>query len=190
MELKGSRTERNLLTAFTGESQARNRYTYFASQAKKDGYVQMQAIFAETADQEKEHAKRLFKFLQGGDVEITASFPAGKIGTTAENLKAAAGGERYEWEEMYPSFAREAREEKFNEIAQVFEAIAVAEKQHEKRYLDLANNIENDLVFKRPEKAVWLCRNCGYLHENMTAPGLCPACAHEQAHFELLGENW
>ncbi|MCD5416124.1 rubrerythrin family protein, partial [Candidatus Bipolaricaulota bacterium] len=122
MELKGSRTERNLLTAFTGESQARNRYTYFASQAKKDGYVQMQAIFAETVDQEKEHAKRLFKFLQGGDVEITASFPAGKIGTTAENLKAAAGGERYEWEEMYPSFAREAREEKFNEIAQVFEA--------------------------------------------------------------------
>ncbi len=190
MELQGSRTERNLLTAFAGESQARNRYTYFASQAKKDGYVQIQAIFAETADQEKEHAKRLFKFLQGGEVEIAASFPAGKIGTTAENLKAAAGGENYEWEEMYPSFAREAREEGFNTIAQVFMAIAVAEKQHEKRYLGLLKNVTARSVFKKDEPVVWRCRNCGYLHSGVEALDLCPACDHAQAHFELLAENW
>ena len=188
--LKGTRTEKNLLTAFAGESQARNRYTYFASQAKKEGYVQMAHIFEETADQEKEHAKRLFKFLEGGEVEIQASFPAGVIGTTLENLKAAAEGEHYEYTEMYPEFARVAREEGFDGIAQVFEAIAVAEKQHEKRYKDLAANIENNRVFKRDETVVWRCRNCGYLHEGTEAPEECPACAHPQAYFELLGENW
>jgi rubrerythrin len=190
MNLKGTQTEKNLLTAFAGESQARNRYTYFASKAKKEGYVQMQAIFEETADQEKEHAKRLFKFLEGGEVEISAAFPAGMIGTTLENLKAGAHGENYEWTTMYPGFAKVARDEGFEEIASVFEAIAVAEKQHEKRYLGLAKNIENDTVFTRPSSVVWRCRNCGYLHEGTMAPGICPACAHEQAHFELLGENW
>jgi rubrerythrin len=190
MHLKGTRTEKNLLASFAGESQARNRYTYFASQAKKEGYVQMQAIFEETADQEKEHAKRLFKFLQGGEVEIRASFPAGVIGTTLENLKEGAGGENYEWTTMYPGFAKVAKEEGFPEIAAVFESIAIAEKQHEKRYLSLAKNIDNGTVFARPSKVVWRCRNCGYLHEGLSAPGLCPACAHEQAYFELLGENW
>ncbi len=188
--LKGTKTEKNLLTAFAGESQARNRYTYFASQAKKEGYVQMARIFEETANQEKEHAKRLFKFLEGGEVEIQASFPAGVIGTTLENLKAAAAGEHYEYSEMYPGFAKVAREEGFDGIAQVFESIAVAEKQHEKRYKDLAANIENDRVFKREETVVWRCLNCGYLHEGTEAPEVCPACAHPQAYFELLGENW
>ncbi len=190
MELKGSQTEKNLLTAFAGESQARNRYTYFASQAKKDGFVQIQATFEETADQEKEHAKRLFKFLQGGEVEIQAAFPAGVIGTTAENLKAAAGGEHHEWEQMYPGFAKVAREEGLGEIADVFEAIAVAEKQHERRYLGLLKNVKTGTVFKKHEPVVWRCRNCGYLHEGTEAPQECPACAHEQAHFELLAENW
>jgi len=190
MELKGTRTEKNLLTAFAGESQARNRYTYFASQAKKDGFVQIQSIFEETANQEKEHAKRLFKFLQGGEAEVTAAFPAGVIGTTAENLKAAAGGENHEWTTMYPEFAETAREEGFPEIAAVFNAIAIAEKQHEKRYLDLLKNIEQGTVFKKGESVVWRCRNCGYLHEGPEALALCPACAHPQAHFELLGENW
>jgi rubrerythrin len=188
--LKGTQTEKNLLTAFAGESQARNRYAYFASQAKKDGYVQIQAIFEETAAQEKEHAKRLFKFLEGGEVEITGSFPAGVIGTTAENLKEAAGGENYEWTEMYPGFAKVAREEGFVQIAAVFEAIAVAEKQHEKRYNDLRANIEAGRVFKRDGQVTWRCRNCGYLHEGDSAPEECPACAHPQAHFELLGENY
>ncbi len=188
--LKGTQTEKNLLTAFSGESQARNRYTYFASQAKKEGYVQMADIFTETADQEKEHAKRLFKFLEGGEVEIAAAFPAGVIGTTVENLKAGAAGEHYEYTEMYPGFAKTAREEGFDAIAAVFEAIAVAEKQHEKRYLDLAANIEAGRVFKRDEKNTWRCRNCGYLHEGNEALEACPACAHAQAHFELLGENW
>jgi rubrerythrin len=188
--LKGTRTEKNLLTAFAGESQARNRYTYFASQAKKEGYVQMSDIFTETANQEKEHAKRLFKLLQGGEVEISAAFPAGVIGTTLENLKAAAEGEHYEYAEMYPEFAKTAREEGFNDIADVLEAIAVAEKQHEKRYLDLAANIEAARVFKRDEKATWRCRNCGYLHEGNEAPEKCPACDHPKAHFELLGENY
>ncbi len=188
--LKGTQTEKNLLTAFSGESQARNRYSYFASQAKKDGYVQISAIFEETANQEKEHAKRLFKFLEGGEVEITGAFPAGVIGTTLENLKAAAAGEHYEQAEMYPGFAKVAREEGFDAIAAVFEAIAVAEKQHEKRYLALASNIEAGRVFKRDEKVVWRCRNCGYLHEGTEAPEECPACAHPQAHFELLGENY
>jgi len=189
-ELKGTQTEKNILTAFAGESQARNRYSYFASQAKKDGYVQISDIFEETANQEKEHAKRLFKLLQGGEVEISAGFPAGVIGTTLENLKASAGGENYEWTEMYPGFAKTARDEGFEDIANIFESIAVAEKQHEKRYLDLAGNIEAGRVFKREEKVVWRCQNCGYLHEGTEAPGLCPACAHEQAHFELLGENY
>ena len=189
-ELKGSQTEKNILTAFAGESQARNRYSYFASQAKKEGYVQMSAIFEETANQEKEHAKRLFKLLQGGEVEISASFPAGVIGTTLENLKEAAGGENYEWTEMYPGFAKTARDEGFEDIANIFDSIAVAEKQHEKRYLDLAGNIEAGRVFKREEKVVWRCRNCGYLHEGNGAPEECPACSHPQDHFELLGENY
>jgi rubrerythrin len=188
--LKGSQTEKNLLTAFAGESQARNRYTYFASQAKKEGFVQISDIFEETANQEKEHAKRLFKFLEGGEVEVTASFPAGVIGSTLENLKEAAGGENYEWTDMYPSFAKVAREEGFNIIAAVFDAIAVAEKQHEKRYNDLMANIESDRVFKRDDEVVWRCRNCGYLHTGKEAPKECPACAHPQDHFELLGENY
>lgn len=189
-ELKGTQTEKNILTAFAGESQARNRYTYFASQAKKDGYVQMSAIFEETANQEKEHAKRLFKLLQGGEVEISASFPAGVIGSTLENLKEAAGGENYEWTDMYPGFAKTAKKEGFVDIAAIFEAIAVAEKQHEKRYLDLAGNLKAGRVFKREEKVVWRCRNCGYLHEGNEAPEVCPACDHPQEHFELLGENY
>jgi rubrerythrin len=188
--LKGTQTEKNLLTAFSGESQARNRYTYFASKAKKEGYVQISEIFTETANQEKEHAKRLFKFLEGGEVEITGAFPAGIIGSTLENLKDSAAGEHYEHTEMYPEFAKTAREEGFDTIASVFEAIAVAEKQHEKRYVDLAANIEAGEVFKRDEKVTWRCRNCGYLHEGSEAPDVCPACDHPQAHFELLGENW
>ena len=189
-DLKGTRTEVNLLTAFAGESQARNRYTYFASQAKKEEFVQISIIFEETANQEKEHAKRLFKFLEGGEVEVTASFPAGVIGSASENLEASAAGEHYEYTEMYPGFAKVAREEGFNEIASVFTAIAVAEKQHEKRYLDLKENIDKDRVFKREEPVVWRCLNCGYLHDGREAPEQCPACAHSQAHFELLGENW
>ncbi len=188
--LKGGRTETNLLTAFAGESQARNRYTYFASKAMKDGFMQISHIFEETANQEKEHAKRLFKFLEGGEVEIQAAFPAGVIGSTAENLKAAAAGEHYEWESMYPEFARVARKEGFEDIAKTFEAIAVAEKQHEKRYLGLLKNMEAGTVFKKGKKVVWRCRNCGYLHEGDEAPETCPACAHPQAHFELLAENW
>jgi rubrerythrin len=188
--LKGSQTEKNILTAFAGESQARNRYTYFASQAKKDGYVQISSIFEETAEQEKEHAKRLFKLLEGGEAEVSASFPAGVIGTTLENLLEAAGGENYEHTIMYPGFAQTAMEEGFKNIAAIFMAIAVAEKQHEKRYNDLAANIEAGRVFKRDEKVTWRCRNCGYLHEDTEAIDECPACAHKQAHFELLGENY
>ena len=188
--LKGSQTEKNLLTAFAGESQARNRYTYFASKAKKEGYVQIANIFEETANQEKEHAKRFFKFLEGGEVEITGAFPAGVIATTLENLKAAAAGEHYEHTEMYPEFAKIAREEGFDTIALVFEKVSVAEKQHEKRYRDLAANIEAGTVFKKDKKVTWRCLNCGYLHEGDEAPETCPACAHPQAHFELLGENW
>lgn len=188
--LKGSRTEKNLLTAFAGESQARNRYTYFASQARKEGYVQIADIFAETADQEKEHAERFFKFLEGGEVEVSAAFPAGVVGTTLENLKAAAAGEHDEHTEMYPGFAKVAREEGFDAIAMVWEMVSVAEKQHEKRYRDLAANIEAGRVFKREEEVVWRCRNCGYLHVGTAAPEMCPACAHPQAYFELLAENW
>jgi rubrerythrin len=189
-QLKGTRTEKNLLTAFAGESQARNRYTYFAGQARKDGLVQIADIFIETADQEKEHAKRFFKLLEGGEVEIACAFPAGVVGTTLENLRAAAAGERHEHTSMYPEFARIAEEEGLKEVAAVFGAISVAEKQHEKRYLALAGNIEAGRVFKRDAKATWRCRNCGYLHEGASAPELCPACLHPQAHFELLGENW
>ena len=190
MGVKGSQTEKNLLTAFAGESQARNRYNYFASQAKKDGFEQMSFIFEETANQEKEHAKRLFKLLEGGEVEITAGFPAGVIGSTLENLKASAAGENYEHSEMYPGFAKIAREEGFDDIADIFEAIAVAEKQHEKRYLALAANIKEGKVFKKDEEVVWRCRNCGYLHKGKEAPDECPACAHPQAHYEILGENY
>jgi rubrerythrin len=189
-KLVGTQTEKNLLTAFAGESQARNRYTYFAKQARNDGFVQISDIFTETADHEKEHAKRLFKFLEGGEVEIAGAFPAGVIGSTLENLKAAAAGENYEHTTMYPGFAKTAEEEGLSEIADVFMAVAVAEKQHEKRYNDLAANIMADRVFKREQPAVWRCRNCGYLSEGTEAPELCPACAHPQAHFELLGENW
>ena len=188
--LKGSQTEKNLLTAFAGESQARNRYTYFAGKAKKEGFIQISEIFSETANQEKEHAKRFFKFLEGGDLAVTAEFPAGIIGTTFDNLKAAAAGEHFEQTELYPGFAKTAREEELGAIAMVFESISVAEKQHEKRYLDLAFNIESDRVFKRDEKVTWRCRNCGYLHEEESAPEQCPACVHPQAYFELLGENY
>ena len=190
MELKGSQTEKNLLTAFAGESQARNRYTYFASKAKKEGFIQISAIFEETANQEKEHAKRLFKFLEGGEVEVTAAFPAGVIGKTVDNLKASAAGENYEHTEMYPGFAKTAREEGLEAIAGAFEAISVAEKQHEKRYNDLTANIEAGRVFKRDTEVVWRCRNCGYIYTGEEAPEVCPACVHPQAYFELLGENY
>jgi rubrerythrin len=190
MELKGSKTERNLLAAFAGESQARNRYTYFASKAGKEGYEQIAAIFLETADNEKEHAKREFKFLKGGEVEITGSFPAGVIGETASNLKEAAAGEHYEWTEMYPGFAKVAEGEGFSEIAKAFQSIAKAEKQHEKRYLSLLGNLEDGTVFKKDKVVEWKCRNCGYIYEGTEAPGRCPACDHEQAHFELLTENY
>jgi rubrerythrin len=188
--LKGSKTEKNMMGAFAGESQARNRYTYEAAKAKNEGFVQIANIFEETANQEREHAKRLFKFFEGGTAEITASFPAGMIGSTLENLKASASGEHYECTEMYPQFAKTALDEGYPEIAAVFESIAVAERQHEKRYLNLAENIEKGRVFKREEPVVWRCLNCGFLHEGSEAPKMCPACAHAQAHFELLGENW
>ena len=188
--IKGTQTEKNLLTAFAGESQARNRYTYFASKAKKDGYVQISKIFEETASQEKEHAKRLFKFLEGGEVEISGAFPAGVIGKTVDNLKGSAAGENYEWTEMYPSFAKTARDEGFDDIAAVFEAIAVAEKQHEKRYLALMKNIQGEKVFKKDRKVFWVCQNCGYVHYGEEAPEVCPACAHPQVYFKLLGENY
>ncbi len=189
-KLKGSQTEKNLLIAFSGESQARNRYTYFAGIARKEGLVQIAQIFEETANQEKEHAKRFFKFLEGGALEISASFPAGVLGTTLENLKAAADGEQHEWTELYPEFARIARDEGFTEVASAFEKISVAERQHERRYRMLAENLEAGRVFRRNGKVVWRCLNCGYLHEAEEAPVLCPACQHPQAYFELLAENW
>lgn len=191
MELKGSQTEKNLMCAFAGESQARNRYTYYASAAKKEGFVQIADIFTETADQEKEHAKRLFNLMAGGEIQIPAScFPAGPVGSTYDNLLAAAAGEEHEWTDMYPSFAKIAKEEGFVLISAVFAAIAVAEKQHDKRYRELAANIKAGQVFEREEKVVWRCRNCGYLHTGAKAPVKCAACDHPQAHFELLGENW
>ena len=165
-------------------------YSYFASKAKKEGLVQISDIFAETADQEKEHAKRFFSFLEGGELEITACFPAGVVGTTEENLAAAAGGEHEEWTELYPAFAAKAKEEGFGAVAVVFEKISIAEKQHEKRYNDLLKNLEEGKVFNKDGKVMWRCRNCGFIHEAAEAPGMCPACAHPQAHFEVLGENW
>lgn len=190
MSLRGTQTEQNILTAFCGESQARNKYTYFAAQAKKEGFVQISKIFEETANHEKEHAKRLFKMLEGGEVEVTASFPAGVIGTTEENLKKAAGGENYEHTVMYPEFAEKARAEGFSEIADVFTSIAVAEKYHEERYLKLLSNVKNDQVFNRPKTTTWHCQNCGYQHEGDSAPDLCPACIHPRAHFELTPTNY
>ena len=188
--IKGTQTEKNLLTSFAGESQARMRYTYFASVAKKEGYEQIAAIFTETADQEKEHAKRMFKWLEGGMVEITASYPAGVIGTTAENLKAAAAGENEEWTADYPHFADVADAEGFPAIAIMYRNIAIAEKGHEERYLALLSNIENGTVFKKEEETVWQCRNCGYIHVGKEAPEVCPACIHPQAHFEVKKNNY
>lgn len=190
MEFIGSQTEKNLIASFAGESQARNRYTYFAAKAKKEGYRQISEIFEETANQEKEHAKRFFKFLQGGKVEVVASFPAGVIGSTLENLTVAACGEYEEWSDLYPGFAKTAREEGFEDVAKAYEAISIAEKQHEKRYRDLAKNIENGKVFLKDGVVTWRCLNCGYLHEGEAAIDVCPACCHPKAHFELFGENY
>jgi rubrerythrin len=188
--LKGTKTEKNLLASFAGESQARNRYTYFTGVAKKEGFEQIAAIFQDTADNEKEHAKVFFKFLEGGDTEITATYPAGKIGTTLENLKAAAAGENMEWGMLYPTAAKVAEEEGFKEVAAAFNNIAKVEKGHEKRYLDLAKNIENNQVFKKDQPVRWRCRNCGYIHEGNTAPEMCPACKHPKAYYEVQAENY
>jgi rubrerythrin len=188
--IKGTKTEKNLLAAFAGESQARNRYSYFASQARKDGYEQIAAIFLETADNEKEHAKRFFKLLEGGEVEFTAAFPAGVIGSTEENLKAAAAGENYEYTIMYPEFARIADEEGFPAVATQFRNIAKVEIEHEKRYLALLKNVTGNTVFKSDDAVKWKCRNCGYVHEGTEPPGKCPACAHAKEYFELHCENY
>lgn len=188
--LKGTQTEKNLLAAFAGESQARNRYTYFASAAKKEGYEQISAIFLETAENEKEHAKRFFKFLEGGMVEITAGYPAGKIGSTAENLEASADGEKEEWTTLYKSFEKSAREEGFGEIADNFKEIAEVEEQHEKRYRALLANVKGGTVFKKAAPVKWHCRNCGYVHEGAEAPDVCPACKHPKAYYEVLAENY
>lgn len=188
--LKGTKTEQNLLKSFAGESQARMRYDYFAKQAKKEGLEQISGIFAETALNEKEHAKRFFKFLEGGMVEITAMYPAGKIGSTLENLKAAADGENEEWTELYPEFAKIAEEEGFKEVAVTFRMIAKVEKAHEDRYVKLYNNLEEGKVFEKDNKIIWKCRNCGYLHEGNKAPETCPACLHPQAYFEIKEDNY
>jgi rubrerythrin len=188
--LKGSKTEKNLLTAFAGESQARNRYTFFAGKAKKEGYEQISAIFLETAGQEKEHAERFFKFLEGGTAEFTATFPAGIIGTTKENLAAAAVGENEEWTKDYPAFAKVAEDEGFADIADIFRKIATVEAEHEKRYLRLLANLESGKVFAKDKSIRWQCRNCGYVHEGTSAPDVCPACAHPQAYFEVMKENY
>jgi len=190
MELKGSKTEKNLLASFAGESQARNRYTYFASVARKAGFEQISALFLETADNEKEHAKRFFKFLEGGEVEITASYPAGIIGDTAGNLEAAADGENLEWTKLYKEAEEVARGEGFNEIADVFKEIAEVEEQHEIRYRNLLKNVKEGKVFKKDTVVKWKCRNCGYVHEGKEAPEKCPACDHAQSYFELLCENY
>ncbi len=187
--VKGTQTEKNLLTSFAGESQARMRYTYFASAAKKEGYEQIAAIFEETANQEKEHAKRMFKYLEGGMVEITASYPAGVIGSTADNLRAAAAGENEEWTTDYPHFADVAQEEGFLEIAAMYRNISIAEKAHEERYLAFLKNIETERVFQKDETVVWQCRNCGFIFEGTAAPVTCPACLHPQAHFEVKKTN-
>ncbi|MBU0552648.1 rubrerythrin family protein [Myxococcota bacterium] len=188
--IKGTRTEQNLMLAFAGESQARMRYDFFAGAAKKEGLVQISLIFAETAAQEKEHAKRFFQHLEGGEVSISAAFPAGPVGDTLANLRAAAEGEAHEWTAMYPEMARVAREEGFTAIARTFESISIAERQHGKRFKELADNLEAGRVFKRGETITWRCINCGYLHEGEAAPKACPACLHPQDYFELLGENW
>ncbi len=188
--IKGSTTEQNLLKAFAGESQARMRYDYFSKQAKKDGLVQISMLFAETALNEKEHAKRFFKFLEGGPLEITATYPAGKIGTTLENLQAAAGGEKEEWEEIYPNFAKVAEEEGFDDVSQAFTMIAKVEKAHETRYRKLYDNLESGKVFKKDGKITWKCNKCGYLHEGAEAPEKCPACEHPQAYFEVFEETY
>ena len=190
MNLKGTKTEKNLLTAFAGESQARNRYDYFASQAKEEGYVQIARVFEETALHEKAHAKRLFKFLQGGEVEVKAEFPAGEILTTVENLQSAAGGERYEHEIMYPEFAQVAEEEGFEEIAEAFRSIAASEEEHERRFVGLMENIKKDRVFKKESPVTWRCLNCSYITEGQEAPEECPACAHPLDFFETLARNW
>ncbi len=187
--IKGTQTEKNLLHSFAGESQARNRYTYFASVAKKEGYEQIAAIFLETAEQEKEHAKKFFKYLEGGMVEITASFPAGTISTTAENLAAAAAGEHEEWAEAYPAFAEIAEKEGFHEIATTFKMIAKAEAEHEARYRKLLKRLEENQVFSRDEAIEWQCRNCGFVHKGKNALEKCPACQHPQAYFEPKKEN-
>jgi rubrerythrin len=188
--IKGTRTEQNLLKSFAGESQARSRYVFFASVAKKEGYEQIAGVFTETAEQEKEHAKRFFKFLEGGMVEITASYPAGKIGTTLENLAAAADGEHEEWVDLYPLFADIAEEEGFKQIAVAWRMISTVEAEHERRYRKLLSNLENDTVFKKEEEISWQCRNCGYVHTGKSAPGKCPACEHPQAYFEPKKENY
>ena len=188
--LKGTRTEKNLLAAFAGESQARNRYTFFAGQAKKEGLIQIQKIFEETAENEKEHAKRFFKFLEGGIVEITATFPAGTIGTTLENLTASANGENEEHTKLYPEAAAIANEEGFPEIAKVFLLIASVEKHHEERYRAIAKNLEKGTVFKKDKPTLWKCNNCGYIYEGKSAPDQCPACLHPQAYFEILCDNF
>ncbi|MGQ1909034.1 rubrerythrin [Marinifilum sp. RC60d5] len=188
--IKGTQTEKNLLKSFAGESQARSRYTYFAKQAKKEGYEQISAIFMETAEQEMQHAKRFFKFLEGGEVEITAAFPAGVIGTTAENLKAAAAGENEEYTDLYPEFARVAEEEGFKKIATAYKLISKVEKMHEQRYLKLLANLEAEKVFESEEKEEWYCRNCGYVHEGTKSPKMCPACEHPQAYFEKKATNY
>lgn len=188
--LKGTRTEKNLLASFAGESQARNRYTFFASQAKKEGYEQISAIFLETADNEKEHAKRFFQLLEGGDAEITAAYPAGVIGDTAANLAAAAAGEKLEWSKLYLDAENIARQEGFEEVAVQFKEIGEVEEQHEKRYRALLKNVSEGKVFKRDMAVKWHCRNCGYVHEEKEAPEVCPACAHPRAYYELLAENY
>jgi rubrerythrin len=190
LDLKGSETEKNLLAAFAGESQARTRYTFFASVARKEGYEQISAIFTETADNEKEHAQLFFKLLKGGEVEITAKYPAGVIGTTAQNLKAAAAGEKLEWGTLYPNFAEVADREGFKEVAETFRRVASVEMHHERRYLKLLSNVETGQVFKKPSNVKWKCRNCGHILEAKEAPEKCPVCAHARAYFELLCENY
>ena len=190
MELKGSKTEKNLLKSFAGESQARTRYTFFASAAKKEGYEQISAIFTETADNEKEHAELFFKYLKGGDVEITAAYPAGVIGTTAENLKAAAEGEKLEWGTLYPDFAEVAEKEGFPEIANTFRMVAEVEEKHERRYRKLLANVKQGKVFKKDKVIKWKCRNCGHVYEGNEAPERCPVCDHARSYFEVWCENY
>jgi rubrerythrin len=188
--IKGTRTEQNLLKAFAGESQARNRYSYFAGKAREEGYEQIAAIFDLTAEQERIHAKNFFKFLEGGELEITAAYPAGKIASTSENLKAAAAGEHFEWSELYPGFAKIANEEGFTDVANKFRSISVAETAHEKRYNELLKDVQEGKVFSKDSETIWQCRKCGYVHKGKQAPSKCPACAHPQAYFELEQKNW